>query len=473
MTFISHEFLAFITIFALLYALTHGRARLWVILISSCIFYGWWDWKFLGLIFFSISVDYWTGRLLSTSSDERRRKTILAISLTSNLGVLAFFKYFNFFLQSATDIAAAGGVELPITPLNIILPVGISFYTFQSMSYSIDVYRRKLDAEKSFVRYAAFVTFFPQLVAGPIVRADLFVPQLRVDHALTWENFFDGAKLCLWGYFMKSVVADSLAPYVDTQFGNVEMATSLSMFIAVIFYTFQIYGDFFGYSLIAIGLAKIFGFDLGINFDRPYFSQSFSEFWQRWHISLSSWLKDYLYIPLGGNRHGTAKMYRNLMLTMLLGGLWHGASWNFVIWGGLHGAYLVAQRLITNKWGILVAVFPKVFLAVASTVFVFAFTCLAWIFFRATTLQDALLIIRKIIVWDGAGLSSPPMKFQIAKGATLIALVYLCEAISFRFSFKTFFEKHPIIAMFAAAAIVWSLAFLGTYSGNAFIYFQF
>jgi alginate O-acetyltransferase complex protein AlgI len=473
MTFISHEFFAFIAIFAVLYAVTHGRARLWVILISSCIFYGWWDWKFLGLIFFSITLDYFTGRLLSVTEDQRQRNWILAVSVTANLSVLAFFKYANFFVQSTIDLANALGLQTSLSPLNILLPVGISFYTFHSMSYSIDVYRRILNVEKSFVRYAAFVTFFPQLVAGPILRAHLFVPQLRRDNDLQWDNFFIGVRLCLWGYFMKSVVADSLAPYVDAQFGNVAMATSLSLLIAVIFYAFQIYGDFFGYSLIAIGIAKIFGFDMNVNFDRPYFSQSFSEFWQRWHISLSSWLRDYLYIPLGGNRHGTASMYRNLMLTMLLGGLWHGASWNFVIWGALHGLYLVVQRLISKKWGILDSRVPKPFLSCVSTLFVFGLTCLAWIFFRATSLEDALQIIRKIVMWDGGGLSSPPMKFQITKGMALIALVYSLEAISFRIRFDEFFEKHPFIGLFAAAAIVWSLAFIGTYSGNAFIYFQF
>jgi len=473
MTFVSVTFLVFLAIFAPLYALSRGNARLLVVLTASCIFYGWWDWRFLGLIFFSITVDYVAGRLISATESSRLRTLILSASLIANLGVLAFFKYFNFFVQSAVDLAAEGGVSLPIAPLKVILPVGISFYTFQSMSYTIDVYRGRMNAEKSFLRYASFVTFFPQLVAGPIVRADLFIPQLHKDQPLRWDSFFAGLRLCLWGYFMKVVVADSLAPYVDNQFAHVEAATSLSLLIAVVFYAFQIYGDFFGYSLIAIGIAQVFGFDLGINFDRPYFAQSFSEFWQRWHISLSSWLRDYLYFSVGGNRHGTFLTYRNLLLTMLLGGLWHGASWNFVIWGALHGLYLVVQRLLGPAWTRLTANLPGLLVQVVSISVVFFFTCLAWIFFRAQSLDASLTIIEKIALWDGAGLGNVPLKFNIVKGAALIALVVLCESASFRVNFAEYFERHPLVMLAVGAAIIWSLAFLGTYSGTAFIYFQF
>jgi D-alanyl-lipoteichoic acid acyltransferase DltB (MBOAT superfamily) len=251
------------------------------------------------------------------------------------------------------------------------------------------------------------------------------------------------------------------------------VATSLSLLLAVVFYAFQIYGDFNGYSLIAIGIARIFGFDMGKNFDRPYFAQSFSEFWQRWHISLSTWLRDYLYVPLGGNRHGTFKTYRNLILTMLLGGLWHGASWNFVIWGALHGLYLVVQRLMGPAWNRLTGKLPPLLVQTVSISVVFFLTCLAWVFFRAATLEQSLTIIEKIAVWDGLGLASVPLKFNVIKGALLIAFVVAAETASFHVNVREFFERRPLVSLAAGAAIVWAIALLGTYSGSAFIYFQF
>lgn len=473
MTFVSVAFFIFLAIFAPLYAATRGNARLWVILIGSCIFYGWFKWYYLGLLAFSVLLDYTTGRLIAASKSEAVRRLLLGVTIAANLGVLAFFKYFTFLTTNTLTLAKAFDWDLHFSPPQIILPIGISFYTFQSMSYAFDVYRRHMDCERSLLRYAAFVTFFPQLVAGPIVRAYLLLPQLHEDQQLRWDQFFAGARLMLWGYFMKVVVADSLAPYVDNQFNNYQQATSLGLLIAVVFYAFQIYGDFGGYSLIAIGVARIFGFDLGRNFDRPYFSQSFSEFWQRWHISLSSWLRDYLYVPLGGNRYGTLSTYRNLILTMLLGGLWHGASWNFVIWGALHGLYLVVQRLFGPTWSRLTQHLPAMLVQAFSIAVVFFLTCFAWIFFRAQTLEGSLTIIEKIALWDGAGLGHAPLKFIIAKGIALIALLIVLEAISFRVNVVEYFERRPLASLVAGAAIVWSLAFLGTYGGSAFIYFQF
>lgn len=474
-TFNSLTFLIFIAIFSALYPFTAGRSRLWLILVASCIFYGWWDWRFLLLIGFSTTLDYWLGWFLGHTDDPRRRRLLLCTSLVANLGVLAFFKYFGFFVNSF--VALADSISWHVSPplLHIILPVGISFYTFQSMSYTIDVYQRIMPSERSFVRYACFVTFFPQLVAGPIVRADYLLPQLHRDHPLRWESFLSGVQLILWGYVLKSVVADSLAPVVDNHFAAPALSTSLGMLIAVIFYAFQIYGDFAGYSLIAIGIAEIFGYDLGRNFDRPYFAQSFSEFWQRWHISLSTWLRDYLYIPLGGNRGGAWRTYRNLIITMLLGGLWHGANWTFVIWGALHGLYLVLQRLSGVMFPRLTAFFSRSELPfqVLRIACVFSLTCLAWVFFRAQTLNDALVVLQRIFVFDGLGFSAVPFKFEVVKGLALVSALVTCEALSFHFQARPFFARHPRLMGLANACVMWLIALFGTFTGNSFIYFQF
>jgi len=347
MVFNSLPFLVFIGIFFPLYFSLRGRFRLWLCLIASYIFYAWWDWRFLSLILTSTLIDYLIGLRLNRETDTTKRQWLLRLSMVMNLGFLGFFKYFNFFVESFQDILLSLGLEPDLHTLHIILPVGISFYTFQSMSYTIDVYRKEIPVERDFLRFATFIAFFPQLVAGPIVRAKELLPQFAADIKFEWNRFSFGLSQVLWGFFKKVAVADSLAPFVDQCFAAPESFSALHLSLGVFFYAFQIYCDFSGYSDIAIGLARIMGFDFPDNFRTPYFSRNFSEFWTRWHITLSSWLRDYLYIPLGGNRQGTFNTYRNLMLTMLLGGLWHGASWVFVFWGFLHGLYLVGQRLFS------------------------------------------------------------------------------------------------------------------------------
>ena len=348
MVFNSVAFLVFIGCFFPIYFLLKGNARLLFTLIASYVFYGWWDYRFLILIALSTCIDFYLSVLINNQEDPKRRKAVLAMSIFVNLAFLGFFKYFNFFIDSANDLLGLTGYGSGLTPMHIILPVGISFYTFQSMSYTIDVYRRAIRPEPSLLKFATFIGFFPQLVAGPIVRAVDFLPQLQKDHKFNWSNFQVGLAQVLVGFGKKIVIADSLAPFVDGVFAFPGSYTSLVLIIGVVFYSFQIYCDFSGYSDIAIGIARMLGFTFPMNFNLPYFSRSFSEFWERWHISLSSWLRDYLYIPLGGNRGGKFNMYRNLMLTMLLGGLWHGANYTFIVWGLLHGFYLVVQRLITN-----------------------------------------------------------------------------------------------------------------------------
>lgn len=475
MTFTSLSFVILMAIFFPLYALTRGFQRQMVILLTSVIFYGWWDWRFLFLIFTTITVDYIAALRIHATENQRLRNFWLCFSLVINLGILFFFKYFNFFIDSLVNALNVFNVSLPVEPLQIILPVGISFYTFKSLSYTIDVYWRTLEPERSYLSYATVVMFFPELVAGPIVRADYLIPQLRVDHQLKWDAFLSGMQLIVWGFFMKLVVADSLARVVDSHFEAPETYSSLGLALAVVFYAFQIYGDFSGYSLIAIGLGEILGIDLGKNFNRPYISQSFSEFWQRWHISLSTWLRDYLYIPLGGNRNGTYKTYRNLMLTMLIGGFWHGASWNFLIWGGLHGLFLVGQRLIApyykmavQKWRI-----PAWFSTPVSITFVFSLTCLTWIFFRSQTLSGALYIIQRIVIPDGLGFEAVRLKFEIVKAGLIVAFVILCEVLTERLELRPMLRRYPLTMVPAGAFTIWLIALLGTFGGSAFIYFQF
>ncbi|MEM1122301.1 MAG: MBOAT family O-acyltransferase, partial [Bacteroidota bacterium] len=346
MLFNSLAFFGFIGLFLPIYFLLKGNARLWLCLLGSYYFYGCWDYRFLSLIVISTLIDYSVGLLLENNEHQKRRKQLLVVSMMVNLGFLAFFKYCNFFVESFQDLILSMGMTPSFNTLHIILPVGISFYTFQSMSYTIDVYYRKIPVERNLVRFATFIAFFPQLVAGPIVRAKEFLPQFTMDKKFDWYRFNSGSGQMLWGFFKKLVVADSLAPFIDQCFAAPETFSSLHLLVGVFFYSFQIYCDFSGYSDIAIGLARIMGFDFPDNFKTPYFSKGFSEFWQRWHITLSSWFRDYLYIPLGGSRNGTFNTYKNTMLTNLLSGLWHGASWVFVFWGFLHGIYIIVQRLV-------------------------------------------------------------------------------------------------------------------------------
>ncbi len=475
MIFNSLAFLIFIAIFLPLYFTLKGRNRLYLSFIASYIFYGWWDWRFLTLIIISTMIDYIVGMKISETDDPHRRKRLLTISMVVNLGFLGFFKYFNFFIDSFQDLLHTLGYDGSFHTLNIILPVGISFYTFQSMSYTIDVYYRKVDVERDLLRFATFISFFPQLVAGPIVRAKDFLPQFKKDRSFHWDRVISGLGLVFWGYFKKVGIADSIAPFVDQCWASPESFSSLHMLIGVFFYSFQIYLDFSGYSDIAIGLARILGFEFPENFRTPYFSQHFSEFWQRWHISLSSWLRDYLYIPLGGNRHGTFKTYRNLMLTMLLGGLWHGANWTFVFWGFLHGSYLIFERLFGKRFGRLYEILhlPKIVRTGINIALVYFFTNIAWIFFRSADFGTAMAVINRVASFDNFTFASIVNKFWVLKGFILIFLLLSVEILNFKFHFIPLIIKNPVFRVVAFATILLLIAFFGTFDSNAFIYFQF
>lgn len=396
MIFNSYAFALFFPIVFILYWLLSKKNIIYqnvLLLVASYIFYGWWDWRFLFLLVFSTSLDYYTGIKMYDSKTAIGKKTWFWISVGVNLGFLGFFKYYNFFIDSLQESLKGIGFQSNFSTLDIILPVGISFYTFHGLSYVIDIYNDKIKPEKDIVTYSLFVSFFPLLVAGPIERATHLLPQLKTKRYFTDKYFREGLFQIAMGFFRKMVIADSLAVYVDSIYGNAEVHNSSSLVLASVFYAFQIYFDFSGYSDIAIGTAKLFGIRLLDNFNLPYFSKSLTEFWRRWHMSLSFWLRDYLYISLGGNRKGIRITYRNLMITMLLGGLWHGASWNFVIWGGIHGLVLSLekfsfQKLKINDFGFL------------GGIMTFAIVVIAWVFFRSPDIQSSLFIISKFFSFD-------------------------------------------------------------------------
>ncbi len=364
-----------------------------LLLIASYVFYGYWDWRFLSLLIFSSVTDYWLAILIDRSENEKTRKYWLIISIIANLGLLGFFKYYNFFAESFTTAMGSLGWQVDSVTLSIILPVGISFYVFQTMSYTLDVYRRQLKPTTDLLAFSTFVAFFPQLMAGPIERASNLLWQMEKKRFFDYLKFKEGIFQIIVGLFRKIVIADNLAIYVDTVYGDPTIHNSSTLLLATIFYSFQIYFDFAGYSDIAIGTAKLLGFSFNRNFNLPYFSRSITEFWRRWHISLSSWLKDYLYISLGGNRKGIRIQYRNLMITMLLGGLWHGSSWNFVIWGGIHGVALCVEKFLFGKLKISN-------LGLFGNIYTYVIVLSAWVFFRASGFEESTFIISKLFSFD-------------------------------------------------------------------------
>lgn len=395
MIFNSYAFALFLPIVLVLYWFVLKRLKYQnlLLLISSYFFYGWWDWRFLFLILFSSFVDYFLSNKIEKSINLKERKFFLLLSLISNLGLLGFFKYFNFFTDSFADLMSILGWEVDSVTLNIILPVGISFYTFQTLSYTIDVYRKKIKASSNIVSFFTFVSFFPQLVAGPIERASNLLPQIDKKRSYNYLLLKEGVFQMTMGFFRKMVIADNLAKYVDMIYENPELYNSSTLVLASVFYAFQIYYDFAGYSDIAIGVAKLFGFRFNKNFNLPYFSKSITEFWRKWHISLSFWLRDYLYISLGGNRKGIKITYRNLMITMLLGGLWHGSSWNFVIWGGIHGVVLCIEKYIFKALG-------KDNFGIIGFIYTFLIAVLAWVFFRSPNFDTSMLILSEIFSFN-------------------------------------------------------------------------
>ena len=404
MLFNSLDFAVFLPIIFILYWFIFNKnikLQNLLIVCASYLFYGWWDWKFLSLIFFSTLIDYFIGRKLFTEEKTTNRKILLWSSITINLGFLGFFKYYNFFIENFITAFTFFGCNINANSLNIILPVGISFYTFQTLSYSIDVYKKKLEPTKDFIAFAAFVSFFPQLVAGPIERATNLLPQFYKKRTFNYSNAIDGLRQILWGLFKKVVIADNCADYANLIFNNYTDYSGSVLVLGAVFFAFQIYGDFSGYSDIAIGTARLFSFNLMQNFAFPYFSRDIAEFWRRWHISLSTWFRDYLYIPLGGSKGGTFNKIKNTFIIFIVSGFWHGANWTFIVWGALNAIYFLPLLLLNkNRQNIDIVAYGKFIPSINDffkIIITFSLTVFAWIFFRAENLSHALNYISGII----------------------------------------------------------------------------
>ena len=462
--------LFFFIVFAFYFKSKHKIQNL-ILTIASYIFYGAWNWYFLGLIIASTFVDYFLSLKIYNSKDKNSSKKYLFFSLAFNLGMLGFFKYFNFFIDSAYDLANLVGIESTEgLRLNIILPVGISFYTFQTMSYTIDVYKNKIKPITNYLDYSLYVSFFPQLVAGPIERAHHLIPQIIRERSYSLNNLRSGLWLITWGFFKKVVVADNLARIVDSAFNGGIPDNGLVALIGVYAFAYQIYGDFSGYSDIARGVSKILGFDLMLNFKIPYISKNPQEFWNRWHISLSTWLRDYLYIPLGGNQFGQFLTYRNLIITMVLGGLWHGAAWTFILWGIYQGALLAIHRLIFGSYRNKVQK-GQSFGDVLRIIGMFHLTCLGWLIFRAESISQIkgfLLSIFSGFTIDATAISGLFNLFFFAGSLWIIEFFVrnvddLKELKYYKVEWAT-----------ALISVIWiSIYLLSPGRGQAFIYFQF
>lgn len=486
--FNSLEFLIFYPIIVILYFIIPFKAR-WVLLLAgSFYFYMAWKPEYIILILITTFVAYLSGIKMGQIDDKNKRKIHLCICLIINLGILIVFKYFNSLNDSFRMLFNKLNISYNVPGFNLLLPMGISFYTFQTLSYSIDVYRGRMKPEKHFGMFALYVTFFPQLVAGPIERADRLLPQFYNEHKFDYGRITDGLKIMAWGFFKKVVVADRLGVAVNTIYNNPLQHNSIQFIIATIFFAFQIYCDFSGYSDIAIGSAKVMGFDLMENFKRPYFSKSIGEFWRRWHISLSTWFKDYLYIPLGGNRVGKIRHYFNLFVTFLVSGLWHGANWTFALWGALHGMYSVFGRILTPLRKKLVAVtrinrMPLLHKSLQVT-FTFGMVSFAWIFFRANSINDAFYIVRHLFSDLGKATNFTYLinsisdmgltKFQLlvaTGGIVLIEVVHLFER---KRNILGWLSSKPALVRWTAYSVLLIVTFWLAFSeNNQFIYFQF
>jgi D-alanyl-lipoteichoic acid acyltransferase DltB (MBOAT superfamily) len=472
MLFNSFEFLLFLPTVFVLYWFVFNK-NVWVqnslILVSSYVFYGFWDYRFLSLIFLSTIVDYFIG-LNILKQDSEKKKLFLWGSILFNLGVLGFFKYSNFFVDSWVDLFSSIGYEIKsVWILNIILPVGISFYTFQTMSYTIDIYRKEIQPTKDFISFASFVSFFPQLVAGPIERASNLLPQILKKRYFKYSQGVQGLRLILWGMFKKVVIADSLAPIVDEIFSNYQDFGGGTLWLGAIYFSFQIYCDFSGYSDIAIGTAKLFGFELMSNFKFPYFSRNIGEFWRRWHISLSTWFRDYLYIPLGGSKVGKWKSIRNIFIIFLVSGFWHGANWTFLLWGFFHSILFLPSFVFNTNRNYTFSIIgdntllprPKEFFQVGTT---FILITIGWVFFRSETIGDSVVYLNKMIF----EINFPTAK---TKGILFLIPLILIEYIirgNERLNIKVSQNLELLISIVLIITVIW---FYNQSSG--FIYFQF
>ncbi len=473
MLFNSVEFAIFLPVVFVLYWLLskkHIRYQNILLLLSSYLFYGWWDWRFLSLIIFSSFIDFYIGLSIGKSNSQSKRKYLLLTSLLVNLGFLAFFKYYNFFLDSFVESFTFFGSSFEVSRLDIILPVGISFYTFQTLSYTIDVYRKQLEPTTNIISFFTFVSFFPQLVAGPIERATHLLPQFLIKRSFNYATAVSGVQLIVWGLFKKMVIADNSAIIVQGIFSSYESQSPISLIVGMLLFSFQIYCDFSGYSDIAIGTGRLFGFDLMTNFKFPYLSKSISEFWKRWHISLSTWFRDYLYIPLGGSKVSQAMALRNIFIVFLVSGFWHGANWTFIVWGLIHALLYIPMFVRSKKNDSLKSV-----TALRNTlngIFIFIFVCFAWVYFRSDTVTDATRYI--INIFDASGNSSffsSTSKYQIITLISLLSIIFLMAVEYYNYK-RNNYEVRIKSKWLVLICII--ICFVGAFKDHAsFIYFQF
>jgi alginate O-acetyltransferase complex protein AlgI len=451
------------------------RAQNFLLLAASYFFYGWWDWRFVGLIIVSSLIDFLVGLSLDAVSGERARRWILGASLAANLGILGFFKYYNFFVTSAVEAFDSLGWQVHASTLHVILPVGLSFYTFQSLTYTVGVYRRQIPAERDPIAFFAYVAFFPQLVAGPIERAGHLLPQFLRPRTVTAADFASGLRQITWGLFCKLVVADNCAVVVNSIFDHPGPVPGSVAALGAFFFAFQIYGDFSGYSHIALGSARLLGFELMQNFATPYFSQSIPEFWRRWHISLSTWFRDFVFIPLGGSRVSRPRYAFNILLTFTVSGLWHGANWTFVVWGFLNGLYYLPHIFLPAP-----AAARSAAVIVCRVALTFALTMVAWTFFRAKTMHAALTMLAAIFSPSIAANPLPLLKqfgvvAAMAFSAAAVAILLLLEYVQRDKGYALDVETRSLPTRWAAYAAVVAIIVCFRYTGSAldFIYFQF
>ena len=477
MLFNSIEFLLFLPVVFVLYWFVFNKNlkhQNLLILFSSYVFYGWWDYRFLSLIFLSTIVDYFIGLNIPKQDSEKKQKLFLWGSILFNLGVLGFFKYYNFFVDSWIDLFSSIGYEIKsVWTLNIILPVGISFYTFQTMSYTIDIYKKKLQPTKDFISFASFVSFFPQLVAGPIERASNLLPQILKKREFQYEQGVQGLRLILWGMFKKVVIADSLAPIVDDIFSNYQDFGGGILWLGAIYFAFQIYCDFSGYSDIAIGTSKLFGFELMSNFKFPYFSRNIGEFWRRWHISLSTWFRDYLYIPLGGSQEGKWKSIRNIFIIFLVSGFWHGANWTFIFWGLFHSILFLPSFVLNTNRKYTTSIIgentflpsPKEFVQVGVT---FTLVTIGWVFFRSESIVDSFVYLKKMVFQFYSFQNIKPTIILFGMGFIILEFIIKSDERDILFSKR----KEINYFLFLLLGVLTTLLFFKE-NNNGFIYFQF
>ena len=471
MTFQSVEYLIFFPIVFLLYwtlcskSKTHQNALL---VLSSMVFYGWWDCRFLGLLLLTAVSTFLAGRLIAQTDNRQRRKWLFVGVVVLNLGILFCFKYFGFFVHALADALALFGISAGISSLRILLPVGISFYTFSALSYTIDIFQRKVKPTDDLLAYLAYVMFFPSILSGPISRAQKQLPQYLLLRRFDYDHAVYGCKCALMGAVIKLVVADRLGIFVDAVYANICQHNGTTLLVASILYSFQIYADFAGYSLMAIGSGRLLGIELPDNFKRPYFAKTVTDFWRRWHISLTTWFRDYLYFPLGGNRCKKSRWMLNTMIVFTVSGLWHGAAYTFVVWGALHGACMVAERLLYGEK--IKAITDKFTLPnVVRMLFTFAIVTFAWIFFRAETLGDAVEVIRRIFTMHG----SIGLDFSHLNTLAIVFLLVYDFIKEKRLNIHFLSSKYMFVRYATSVMLILLILTLGVLNGGSFIYFKF